>query len=271
MASKVALIKNVNPEVAVEKVLKLINAGNYISGSDRILIKPNYLSAKHPSTGVTTDTRVISTIIKFVKYYGVKKIVVGDGGWSDTDRVFDVVGIREVAKREGVKLVDLNDDERVRVRIPGASALKEVDLAKAVLECDTIINVPKLKIHGFAKVTLGIKNLMGAILPKSIMHDRLDEKLVDLASFLKPKLTIIDGTVGCEGNELSGEPVKMDLIIGGMDIVAVDTIGSLVMGVDPTEVGYIKLASERGLGTMDLREIEVVGEKIEEVKRNFRR
>lgn len=78
------------------------------------------------------------------------------------------------------------------------------------------------------------------------MHDRLDEKLVDLASFLKPKLTVIDGTVGCERNELSGGPVRMDLIIGGADIVAVDTVGSLVMGVDPGEVGYIKLASERG-------------------------
>ena len=87
-----------------------------------------------------------------------------------------------------------------------------------------MINVPKLKIHGSAKVTLSIKNLMGAILPKSIMHNRLDEKLVDLTSFLRPKLSIIDGTVGCERNELSGNPVPMDVIIGGRDIVAVDVV-----------------------------------------------
>lgn len=271
MRASVAIVRNKNPALAVKKVLELVDAKTLISSDDRVLIKPNYLCAKHPSTGVTTDTRVVSTIIEFVKGCGVGDIVVGDGGWSDTDSVFNVVGIRDVAKREGVKLVDLNDDEKVRIKISRATVLKEVDIAKTVLEYDSIINVPKLKIHRLAKVTLSIKNLMGAILPKSIMHNRIDEKLVDLASLLKPKLNIIDGTVGCEKNEYSGNPVPMDVIIGGRDIVSVDVVGSLTMGIDPTEVEYIKLAAKRGIGTMDLREIEIIGEKIANVRKRFAR
>ena len=133
MRTDVALVRNKDPSLAVKRVLEIVDAKSLISRGERVLIKPNYLVAKHPSTGVTTDTRVVSTLIEFVKGCGASDIVVGDGGWADTDRVFDAVGIRDVAKREGVKLVDLNDDERVRVKIPGATALKEVDIAKTVL------------------------------------------------------------------------------------------------------------------------------------------
>jgi uncharacterized protein (DUF362 family) len=103
------------------------------------------------------------------------------------------------------------------------------------------------------------------------MHTQLDEKLTDLASFLKPKLNIIDGTVGCEGNEYSGTPVPMDVIIGGNDIVAVDVVGSLVMCVDPHEVGYLSLAAKRGIGIMDLNNVKIVGETIEHVRKRFKR
>jgi uncharacterized protein (DUF362 family) len=270
MKTTVALIKHKNPELAVQKVLEIIDIPHLISPDEKILIKPNYLCAKHPSTGVTTDTRVISAIIQFVKKCGVTNIVVADGGWSDTDRTFDVVGIRELANRVGVKLVDLNNDERVTIQIPGAAVLKDVYIAKTVLECDSIINVAKLKIHVFATVTLSIKNLMGVMLPKIMMHTNLDEKLVDLASLIKPTLNIIDGTVGCERSEYSGDPVPMDVIIGGRDIVAVDVVGSLVMGVNPHKVGYLPLAAKRGIGTMNLEDIEVIGEKIEHVKKRFR-
>ncbi len=267
----VGLIRNRDPYQAVQQVLEIVQAKSLLQPTDKVLIKPNYLSSKHPSTGITTDTRVVWSIIRFVKRCGVSDIVVGDGGLSDTEKVFDVVGIREVAEKEGIPLIDLNRDKRVKVHIPGATALKEVAIAQTVLEYPVIINVPKLKIHHMAKVTLGIKNLMGAITPKSIIHKRLDEKLADLASFLRPRLTIVDGSVGCEKDELSGNPVTMDVVIGGQDIVAVDVVGSLVMGVDPREVGYIGLAAKKGIGIMNLREIQVIGDEIEAVRKHFER
>ncbi len=270
MLSKVAIVKDSNHVSAVNKVLDLINAKEIISSVKKVLIKPNYLTAKLPDSGVTTNTHIVSTVIDFVKRYGTTDIIVADGGWSDTDRTFDTVGIREIAEKKKIQLVDLNDDKRVKVKIPHASVLKEVNIAKTVLDCDAIINIPKLKIHSFAKVTLCIKNLMGVTLPKNSMHTQLDYKLADLATYLKPLFNIIDGTVGCERNEHSGDPVPMDLIIGGKDIVAMDTVGSLVMGVDPYEVDYIRYTAQKKVGTMNLNEIDILGESIENVKKIFK-
>jgi len=207
-----------------------------------------------------------------VKDLGVENIIVGEGGAGDTEKAFDVVGIREVVKRWGVKLVNLNNDNRINVRVPHALALREIGVAETALKSTCIINVPKLKVHHMALVTLCMKNLMGLILPKSIMHDRINEKIVDLASIFKDKvkLNVVDGLVGAEEDEVHGSPVRMDLIIAGEDMVAVDSVATAVMGIDPGKVKYLRLAEERGLGISNMDDIEVVGEDIERVKRRFK-
>jgi len=272
MKVSVAVVKGEDPHEMLEKALGLIGAERLISWEDAVLIKPNYVVAKHPSTGITTDSRIIDGLIKFVKDLGVENIIVGEGGAGDTERAFDVVGIREVVKRWGVKLVNLNSDNRINVRAPHALALREVGIAETALKSTCIINVPKLKVHHMALVTLCMKNLMGLILPKSIMHDRINEKIVDLASLFKDKvkLNVVDGLVGAEEDEVHGSPVRMDLIIAGEDMVAVDSVATAVMGIDPGKVKYLRLAEERGLGISNLDDIEVVGEDIERVKRRFK-
>ncbi len=237
-----------------------------------MLIKPNYVVARSPSTGISTDSRVVDSLIGFAKSVGAREIVVGEGGAGDTDRAFDVVGIRDVTVRHGVRLVNLNRDRRVKVNISSSLALEEVGVAQTALDSTCIINVPTLKVHHMALVTLCMKNLMGLILPKSIMHSQINEKIVDLASLFKDKVrfNVVDGLVGTEVNETSGDPVKMDLIIAGKDMVAVDTVGSAVMGIDPSEVKYLRLAAEAGLGVSDLNEIDILGEDIEDVRQEFK-
>jgi uncharacterized protein (DUF362 family) len=256
----------------VKTALELIGAEGLIKPTDKVLIKPNYVVAKHPSTGITTDSRVLESIIEFARSCGGKDIVVGEGGAGDTDRAFDVVGIREVTARQKVRLVNLNRDSRVNVRIPQSLALKEVGVAETALKSTCIINVPKLKVHHMAVVTLCMKNLMGLILPKNIMHSQIDQKIADLTSLFKDKvkINIVDGLVGAEVDETSGSPVKMNLIIAGRDMVAVDTVGTAVMGIDPKRVMYLKLAEARGLGVSNIKEIEVLGERIEDMQRKFR-
>ena len=268
--AKVAIVKGQSPKLMVKRSLKLIGANELVTPEDRVLIKPNYICAKHPSTGVTTDSEVVEALIEFVKESGCREITVGDGGSGDTDRVFDVVGIRQVAARHGVGLIDLNDDERVEVPVPNALALPKVSIARTVLESTCIINVPKLKVHHMALVTLCIKNLMGAVLPKSIIHGQLNERLADLASLIRPRINIIEGIIGSELHEEDGEPVRMDLLVSGRDIVATDAVGSAVMGVDPRRVRYLSMAEGKGVGTGDLAKIEILGEPIEKVKRSFR-
>jgi len=267
---KVAIVKGQSPKLMVKRSLELIGANELVASKDRVLIKPNYICAKHPSTGVTTDSEVVEALIEFLKERGCREITVGDGGSGDTDRVFDVVGIRQVAARHGVRLVDLNGDERVEVSVPNALALHKVSIAKTVLESTCIINVPKLKVHHMALVTLCIKNLMGAVLPKSIIHSQLDERLADLASLIRPRFNLIDGIIGSELDEEDGKPVRMDLLISGRDIVATDAVGSAVMGIDPKRVRYLSLAEGKGVGTGDLTKIEILGRPIEKVKKRFR-
>ena len=170
-----------------------------------------------------------------------------------------------------MKLVDLNKDVFVEVYPPNPLALKKVRVAKTALE-SVIISVPKLKVHRLATVTLGIKNMMGALASKGSMHNgRLNENIADLASVLKPSLTVIDGVIAGEGHETSGNPVKMDVVIAGTDPVAVDAVGASVMDIQPAEVKHLVLAERKGLGTCRLENIEVIGEPIEKVKRKFRR
>ncbi|MEM3464698.1 MAG: DUF362 domain-containing protein, partial [Candidatus Bathyarchaeia archaeon] len=182
-----------------------------------------------------------------------------------------VAGVDAVAERWNVKLVDLNKDEFVEVYPPNPLALKKVKVAKTALQ-SIIISVPKLKLHRMATVTLGLKNMMGALASKGSMHNGwLSKNIADLASLLTPSLTVIDGIIAGEGHETSGNPVEMDLVIAGVDSVAVDAVGAAVMGVDPKEVKHLVLAEEKGLGTCDLNKITIIGEPLEKVKRTFRK
>ena len=94
--------------------------------------------------------------------------------------------------------------------------------------------------------------------------------VVDINTVLKPAFTVIDGFVGMEGRgPVDGTPVKMDLIIAGTDVVATDATASRIIGLDPKNIKHICRAHEKGLGNMN--DVEVVGEKIENVIRPFKK
>lgn len=270
LSARVAIVKGEDPHEMVGRALELIRAEESVSTDDTVLIKPNYITAKDPSTGVTTDPRVVEELIRFAQHCGAKSITVGDGGAGDTESAFDTVGLRDIVLRLGVNLIDLNHDRRTTVRIPGALALNEVDIARTAIDSTCIFNVPSLKVHHMALVTLCMKNLMGVVLPKGSMHAELHAKLVDLASLLKPRINVIEGIVGSELDEVHGNPVRMDVIIAGTDIVATDAVGAMVMGIDPKKVTHIRLASKRGLGVGKIQNIEILGDPVESVRRDFK-
>lgn len=272
--SKVAILKGTSPVETTVKALERIESDveSVLSRKKPILIKPNYINSKHPSTGITTDSRVIEGIVKFLRERKIEEIIIGEGsGFADTFEAFKVAGVDAVAERWGVKLVDLNKDEFVEVNPPDPLSLKKVRIAKTALE-STIISVPKLKPHRIVAVTLSLKNMMGALASKGSMHKgRLSKNIADLASVLRPSISVVDGIIAGEGHETSGNPVEMNLVIAGTDPVAVDAVGAAVMGIPPTDVKHLLLAEKKGLGTCNLEEITVLGEPIERVRRKFYR
>jgi len=271
--TKVVIVKGTKPEQMVRRALEMLNADSILSPEDKILLKPNYVTTKDPLTGVTTDSRVLEGIVEFLKNKKMKDITIGDGGSPFTDKTFALTGIREVALRHGLKLVNFNKDAVINVKIPSARILHEVPLARTALESTCLINVPTLKIHHIVKATLSIKNLMGLIVGNrgALMHRQIDEKLVDLATLIKPKLNIIDGIVGSELDETMGRPVNMNLIIAGMDPVATDAVGCAVMGINPKTVKHIQLAQDRKIGIANLDKIKVLGDPIKTVTKIFDR
>ena len=268
---KVAISRGADPLLTTRQALHLVQDEITVKPNDRIVIKPNIVRPVAPEKGITTDARVVEAIIEFLQEQSVEDIVIAEGGNPGTDKAFKKLGLKDLEKKHGVELVNLNKDRWEEVYIPNSVALHKVKVAKTVLECDGIINVPKLKIHHMAQVTLSLKNLMGVIVDNRglIMHDMIDEKIVDLASLFKPVINVVDGIVGAEKDEVVGDPVESNVVIAGVNMVSVDTVGSAVMGLDLTKIRHVQIAAERGLGVSDLDHIEVIGESIETVMKKY--
>lgn len=271
----VAICKRDNKESIrdlTKRALDYIDLGKILPGNS-VLVKPNYVTAEHPSTGITTHPEVIAGILETLLERDIKDVIIGEGGIpGTTEKSFEeICCTKKVAKEFGVSLVNLNKDKRLIVPIPEAKSLIEVGVAKTALDVNHIISVPTLKTHSLSEVTLGMKNIMGAILPKNIMHKQIHDKIVDLASLLTPSLTVVDGTQGSEGSEIGGSHMTMDLIVSGLDVVSVDSVSTACMGIDPKQVKYLMNAQERGLGISNLEKIRIVGKTIDEVAKKFRR
>jgi uncharacterized protein (DUF362 family) len=269
--SKVAILRGTDPPSMTVRALEMVHAEEAIPAGKPVLIKPNYVTTDRPSTGITTDGRVIEGVVAFLRQHHANDIIIGEGtGYGDTLEAFSIAGLDGVSKKWGAVMVDLNKDEFVEVVPPKPLALKKVKIARTALE-STIISVPKLKPHRSAIVTLSLKNMMGAMTPKGSMHGQLSEKIVDLVSIITPSVAVIDGIIAGEGHETSGNPIQMNLVIAGTDPVAVDTVGAAVMGISSENVKHLRLAEQNGLGTCRMEQIQVMGESVEKVKRKFRR
>ena len=266
--------KETNQEV-VHRTLKMVPLKNYINNSESlILINPNWVTSDHSRTGNVTSTNTLEGIVSYLieeAKISPDKLIVSDGGSYSTDRTMNINNVFKL-EQYGIKVANLNDDKLINdVKIQNHYALKSVNIAKTAIDASCIISVPSLKTHNMARTTLSLKNMMGTISPKGIMHSNLHQKIADLTSILRSKMKfqLIDGIIGSKGSELGGKPVKMDLIIAGEDPVAVDRVGSEIIGYNIDKVKYLKFCEKKGLGIADLEKIEIIGNSIEKVFHKF--
>lgn len=275
--SKVALVKGPRVHETVYKALDLLGGlKDVVKNAPRVIIKVNFISTKTYETGTTTDPLVVEALIRKAKEFVDEVFVVeSDASMTNADKACKATGMQEVCENNDVKFVNLRrEKEKVQLEIPDQEVLRKITVPKIVVD-SAIINAAKLKTHSETGVSLGMKNMFG-LLPEKLKfkyHLRnISKVVVDINSVLKPKLTVIDGFYALEGpGPVSGYPVKMDLIIAGRDVVVVDATGCRVMGIDPSEIYHIRRAYEKGLGEMRLERIEVVGNRLDEVARKFRR
>lgn len=279
MKTRVYIIRRESHETTLDTVLrtlKIIPLKKFITKSEKkILINPNWVTSDHYRTGNITSTDTLEGIIIYLLQeaeINPEKIIVADGGsFGISNKFFKLNEIFRL-KEYGIKILNLNEDEIINeIEISNPLALKTVNIAKTAMDASCIISVPSLKTHNTAYTTLSMKNMMGTISPKSIMHTNLHKKIADLVSVLRSKMKfqIIDGIIGSNGWELGGKPIQMDLIIAGEDPVAVDRVGSAIMGYGLDKVKYLKYGEKKGLGIANLEHIEIVGKLISDVYYKF--
>lgn len=183
-------------------------------------------------------------------------------------------GMKEVLDEFGILAKDFEENYKV-VNNPRGEFLHSIVLAKVVMEADVFISLAKLKTHNEALFTGCIKNSFGCVPGPikgryhrlSVEKGRFASMLVDVFARTKPSLSIMDGIIGMEGEGPGeGSPRKVGIILASEDAVALDAVASTIIGYAPLQIPTIRIASQRRLGEANLEKIEIMGERIEEVR-----
>ena len=253
---------------SVEKAVKscvndLGGVSSFIKADDKVLIKPNMLQAKPPEEAITTHPQVLEAVINIVQDAGGIALV-GDshGGPAEgLQKYWDITGYNEVCKRCDVELVNF---EKSGVYIKERNGRKYY-IAKPVLDCDCLINLPKLKTHSLTVFTCAIKNMYGTIPgQRKTEYHKLAPKttdfaelVVDIYALTKPQLNIVDGIVSMEGMGPAGGNLRdLGLILASTDGLALDSFICHMLGKNPLKVPTNRIAYEQGLGEANINEID---------------
>ena len=219
-----------------------------------ILLKPNLNSNMSALTGNTTDLRILSGIIAYLKDKGYSNITIGEGTNSGFYRnrigVIARLKVDALARYYGVQVKDLNYAEPFDILFDkGVKASVAMDCVDAAL----FINVPKLKTHFENGMSVCLKNLMGCLVGqenKKKTHDNLPENILRINDGIKPHLHIVDGLVSMEGlGPTRGTPLRTDVIIVGTDPCYIDLVCARFSGFDYRHVRTLALAEKKGLLT----------------------
>jgi len=260
--SKVAKVQFTSYQDSIPKALDLIGTGDRLPRDGLIILKPNLTNSSPPP--VTTDVKAVEAVYEYCRARTKAQIIIGEGSGSGrTCDVFAALGYTDFARQRRIQLVDFNDAETIELENPAALNLKKFHLPRIARDA-FIISIPVLKDHDFTKTTIAMKNMFG-LAPgkyyaggwnKSQLHrPSTDDSVVDVCLYKSPGLSIVDASVALTGGHLAGKKKHVGMILAGFDPVAVDAVGSRLLGHEPEWVHYLTLAEGR-LGSM--KDIEIV-------------
>jgi uncharacterized protein (DUF362 family)/Pyruvate/2-oxoacid:ferredoxin oxidoreductase delta subunit len=243
----------------------------YVRPGERVLIKPNLLSAKPPEAAVTTHPELLRAVIELVQQAGGIALVGDSPGYGSARRVAERSGMMRVIEETGATFVPFTETAPVA----GSGTFREFELARPYLEADRLINLPKLKTHEMMTMTCCVKNLFGSVVgtQKAAWHlkagadkDLFAEMLLEVYRLREPDLNIVDAIVAMEGNGPgSGDPCQVGLLLAGANAVAVDVIAAEIAGI-PRKLLYLENAARRLALPGALREeIDCCGVNLNEV------
>lgn len=242
----------------------------FVKEGQRVLLKVNLLMKKKPEEAVTTHPSVVEAVVRLVQEAGGIPIIGDSPGGPYTVSALQAIyarsGLREVAERTGALLNE--DIGQTVVAHPEGRIVKSLTVTKSVTDADVVITLSKLKTHGMMTFTGAVKILFGVIpgLLKAEYHLKMAnvkafaELLVDIATWVKPSLSIMDGIIGMEGHGPSaGKPRNIGALLISTDPFALDVVATDLIGLKPEKVPTIMVARERGFVSR-LNEVELKGD-----------
>ncbi len=272
--NKVAVVKCANYEEvkifpAIQNALELIGGvKKFISPGQKVLLKPNLAGPYSPERAITTHPFIIKALTKIFQSAGAKVSIAdsptGIHNPSYLKLVYKKTGMEEIADETGAELV--YDTEAKEISYPQGKQIKYLTIFKPILDTDVLVSVAKLKTHLYTRFTGATKNLYGTIpgVVKVAYHskfqdpDKFSQLLLDIHNYLKPKLSIIDGITGMEGNGPAwGKPKNVGVLIAGENALSCDWVSCQIIGINPKTVPILYLEK--------VAAPEIVGAEIKEV------
>jgi uncharacterized protein (DUF362 family) len=262
-AVELAIARGPDPAANVRRAVEAVGGmGRFVQRGERVVIKPNIGWNRLPEQAANTNPDVVAEVVRLVAAAGASKVWVTDVSVNTAEQCFARSGIEKAAKAAGATVVR-----------PHATAFREIDVSGKLLhtgdvlfpfvEADRVINVPIVKQHGLSGATMSLKNWYGVLGGQRVkLHQNIHLSIVELALMVKPTLTILDATRILLANGPTGGSLadvkQMDTIAVSTDEVALDAFGAGLLGLNPSDLGFIVEGERAGLGTPQWQSLKTV-------------
>jgi uncharacterized protein (DUF362 family) len=254
--SDLVQVANGNPVDLVRTALRTLGGiERFIRRGDKVVVKPNIGWDRNPAQGANTHPEIVAEVVRQCLSAGASEVQVFDNPCNTASRCYDNSGIADAAKKAGAKVSFVLEKFFSKIELKNGHLLKKWEFYPPALEADKYINLPVLKQHSMATLTIGMKNIMGVIGGnRGEIHHNFEVKIVDLNTVIKPSLIIVDATRvirrnGPVGGSLS-DVDNMCQVIAGLDPVAVDAAAAELYGIEAIKIDYLVEAERRGLGSI---------------------
>jgi len=257
-------IRGGEPEVMFDKGIEAIGGMQaFVKKGAKVVVKPNIGWDVSPERAGNTNPKLVTRIIEHCLQAGAREVYVFDHTCDNWERCYKTSGIEDAVKKAGGKIAPGHSESYYHeVVVTGGKTLTKAMEHELILGSDVFINVPILKSHSGARVTVAMKNLMGVVWDRGFWHGNdLHLCIAEYAAYRKPTLNVVDAYSVMKRNGPRGVSVadvvtlKAQLI--SRDMVAVDAAATKLFGLDPDQVRHIQIAAERGAGRKDLENLNI--------------
>jgi uncharacterized protein (DUF362 family) len=249
-----------DPAVLVRRAIDALGGmKRFVSNGDVVAVKPNIGWDRMPVHAANTNPLVVAEVVRLAFDAGARRVVVTDASCNEPNRCFQRSGIWRAAHDLGATVI-----------LPAAHRFREMRMKGDVLDlwpvytplvnADKVINVPVAKHHNLSKYTAAMKNWYGLLGGRrNRLHQSIDVSIADLATFMRPTLTVVDATRvlmrnGPQGGNID-DATDVHQVIASIDQVAADAYGCTLIGQKPENIRYLMLGNERGIGVLDWRSL----------------